>query len=128
MRLSIWANRSLNKLILELYMLLAIDQSTDKSDGTVNILQVGRKRTAGTKDSPLRRSFQTGSGIHRDFCSQSTVGIVLRGQSGRGLKLITHLRLTPTLRMIEIYLQSSMCLTGVYSDKFTFDCRSNHEI
>jgi len=46
-------------------MLPIIDQSTDKSDGTVNILQVGRQRTAGAKDSPLCRSFQAGSGVHR---------------------------------------------------------------
>jgi len=106
-------------------MLRIIDQSTEKSDSTVNILQAGRQKTSGTKDSPLRRSFQTGSGVHRDFCSQNTDGIVLRVQKGRGLKLITHLRLAPTLRMTEIYLQLPMCLTGVYCDKFTFDCRSN---
>ena len=41
----------------------------------------------------------------RFWSSQSTVGIFLRGQRGRGLKLITHLRLAPTLRMTEIYLQ-----------------------
>jgi hypothetical protein len=60
-----WVNRSLNKSIMELDMLRIIDQITDKSDSTVNSLQAGRHRTARTKDSPLRRSFQTGSGVHR---------------------------------------------------------------
>jgi hypothetical protein len=78
-------------------MLRIADESTDKSDGIANMLRAGRQTTAGTEDSPLRHSFQTGSGVHR-----VPDGLVLRGQNGRGLKLITYLRLTLMLRMTEV--------------------------
>jgi hypothetical protein len=65
----VWVNRNLNKLVLELDNLRIIDQSRDNSDGTVKRLQAGRQRTAGTKDSPLRQSFQNRCAVHRDFCS-----------------------------------------------------------
>jgi hypothetical protein len=36
-----------------------------------------------------------------------------RGQSSRGVKLITHIRLVPRPSMVDLYIHSPICLRGV---------------
>jgi hypothetical protein len=52
---------------------------------------------------------QTGSGAHIASYPMGT-GAFPREQSGRGVKLTTHLHLMSRLRMLELYLYSSICL------------------
>jgi hypothetical protein len=56
-----------------------------------------------------------------------TVRFITGGESGMGVKLITHFNLVPTSRVVELYLHSPICLHSIVPnylikcrDKFTF--------
>jgi hypothetical protein len=56
---------------------------------------------------------QPGSGAHSASYPMNTGGSFLWGQSGRGVKLTTHLHLMPSSRKVELYLHFPICLYGI---------------
>jgi hypothetical protein len=56
--------------------------------------------------SSLLHIVQTGSGT-QPACNPFGIGVLFPWkQSGRGVKLTTHLRLVPSLRMVDLYIHS----------------------
>jgi hypothetical protein len=61
----------------------------------------------------LCHGVQTESRAHPASYPMCTGGSFPRRQSGRGVKLTTHLYLVPRSRMLELYLHSPICLHGI---------------
>jgi hypothetical protein len=73
---------------------------------------VGVRFPAEARDFHLLHNVQTGAGAHPAFSPMCT-GVLFAGESGRGLKVTTHLHLVPRSRMVELYLNSLTLLHGV---------------
>jgi hypothetical protein len=61
---------------------------------------------AGGGDISVLHSVQIGSGTHSVFYPTGTGGLFPLALSDRGVKLTTQVHLVPTLRMVELYLNS----------------------
>jgi hypothetical protein len=64
------------------------------------------------QDFFLFHSVQTDSGADPASYPMDT-GVSPLGQSGRGVKLTTHLHLVPRSRKVELYLHSPICHHGI---------------
>jgi hypothetical protein len=86
---------------------------------------MGVRFPVGAGDFPLRHRDQTHLGAHPASYPVGTGGVHSPGQSGRGVKLTTHLHLVPSLRMsgaitpLPQYDFVAWCLVK-HRDKFTF--------
>ena len=87
------------------------------------MLRVGRsgvRMPVRNIDFSLLRNVQNGSGSHLASYSMGTA-VLCGGQSGRGLKLTTHLHPLPRLRMNGVITSTPpICLHGVDREIFTF--------
>jgi hypothetical protein len=62
----------------------------------------GVRFPAGAKAFSLLHSVQTGSVAHPASYPMGSMGLFPRGQSGRGVKLTTHLHLVPRSIMVQL--------------------------
>jgi hypothetical protein len=74
------------------------------------VKQLGYRPEA--RDFSLLYSIQTGSGAHPASCAMG-IGGCFPGYSSSGIQLATHLQLLLGLRMVALYLHSSIHLHGI---------------